>query len=156
MALILCLLDGLFTDQTLPAARAMELLSRADYREAQSFTRLPNPVVHQRLRLTSLGRQAQWELWRSVRGADLRSSWTGDEQLKADFLRVYSANAWDTNRPLSPTAVLQWQERVNATVAELRQDEGQRLVSIRFFPGALAGQSEAGTVTGGIAHAHSR
>ncbi|HWB98434.1 MAG TPA: hypothetical protein VG672_17105 [Bryobacteraceae bacterium] len=145
MVLVFCLLDGLFFDQALPAARAMELLSRADQREAQSFSRLPNPVVHQRLRLTSRGRQAQWELWRSVHGADLQSSWTGDEQLKAGFLKIYSANDWDIHRPLSPTALLQWQERARATVAELHRDRD--LVFIRFAPGAHTKESQAEIIT---------
>jgi len=136
LAIIVCVLYAFFSDGVLPAAKAAEILGAAERRQAQAFHDLPNPVVHQRLELSSNGRRAHWELWRSAFGQERRSSWAGDDALRADFLNICAANAWDADRPLSPAALLDWRNHTHATAAEVREDDNRHSVSIRLRAGA--------------------
>ena len=131
LAIVVCVLYAFFSDGVLPAAKAAEILGAAERRQSQAFHYLPNPVVHQRLELSSNGRRARWELWRSAFGQERQSSWAGDDALRADFLNICAANAWDANRPLSPAVLLDWRNRIHPGVAEVRSDNERHSVSIR-------------------------
>jgi len=142
LAIVVCVLYAFFSDGVLPAAKAAEILGAAERRQSQAFQRLPNPVVHQRLELSSNGRRARWELWRSAFGRERRSSWAGDDALRTDFLNICAANAWDADRPLSPAVLLDWRNHFHPQVAEVRSDNDRHSVSIRLS----ATSAEPGTI----------
>lgn len=146
LATIACLLYVSLSSHLVPAAKATETLRNAKYQEMESVGKLPNSVVHQRLKLSSDGRDLHCELWRTASGGEARSTCDGDPQFNADLSKVYSANRWDHNRPMSPAVFLNWRTRANASIAEFHRDNARDVITIRYRMFPWVGHSTVGTI----------
>jgi hypothetical protein len=131
-AMVFCLIDGLFTDQMLPAARAMEVLRRARDSDSARIAGLTGPVLYERLAVSGAGKAAEWEIWKTVRGSEHASRWTGSPELRDELLRTYSVAGWDVDAPLSPAAFLSWLEHGEIDSVGVQRDRASLSIRARL------------------------
>lgn len=143
---IACLLYISFNDQLIPAAKATETLHNAERREMEIVSKFSNSVIHQYLMLSSNGKDLQCELWRTASGTESRSICNGDVQFKTDLSKIFTANSWDSSRPMSPVVFLDWRTRANTSVAEFHRDDARDLITIRYRVLPWIGYSKAGAI----------
>jgi len=96
----------------LPSASvsAKEILERSVASEEPFLKGRPNPLVVQRLRVESAHRAAAWSLWNAPQSRKFQERWDapGDDRLRADLKRLYSANGLDLQHPLSAANHSRW------------------------------------------------
>jgi hypothetical protein len=110
----------------LPSASvsAKEILERSVASEEPLLKGRPNPLVMQRLRVESAHRAASWSLWNAPQSRKFQERWDapGDDRLRADLARVYSANGLDLQHPLSAANHSRWRRSLQHSKDSILQE----------------------------------
>ena len=129
LAVAVSLLVVLFYDGAISAARAAAIMQEASDTDSRRYLTKPGAVVHQKLEVAGRSRRLEWNSWWSPEHGEMRSSWQGDSDLKAGFLKDYSATRLSRFRPLSPIGFRKWQAEARAR-SSAREDYASHSVVI--------------------------
>jgi hypothetical protein len=116
---------------------AMEILERSAAAERPLFTETKNPIVLQRLRVESAHRAASWSLWNAPQSRKFQEKWdaSGDDRLRTDLERIYSANGLDLQHPLSAANHSRWRHSLKqGNDSVLQQGELLGVVTVSNDP----------------------
>ncbi|MBE3073240.1 MAG: zf-HC2 domain-containing protein, partial [Acidobacteria bacterium] len=101
---------------------ASEVLRRSQVAQSARLVQVPQPVVHQRLRVTrhrasavSANAESTWEVWHDPTAGRLRerrAAMSGDHGLVDEVTGVLRANRMDPRQPLSPASYAAWRAGV--------------------------------------------
>lgn len=109
---------------------AQAVLRYAVQSESEKLHSFGQPVVHQRLRVSTGDRQGTWEIWRAPKEKKISQHWTGGGDLSSELSSVLAANHFDPQQPLSAASFAAWRDSLGDKRENVQTDEQAHVVVI--------------------------